>query len=138
MTEATLTQDMMGMMRAEMRHAVVLKIAEQTRHGIPDVSCTWRDVSSWWEVKFYNEEPFDSPALQQVTCRQLRQQGICFYVIYELRKGVKRTYIVNPWQLATWFDSPDFSEGWAHGWVAQFIRHQHTLYRPTLSHADNR
>lgn len=70
--------------------------------GYPDVSFAWTGMCSWWEFKFWNEGDFESYVQQEIMCKKLSQQCPCYYVIFEVRKGVKHTYIVGPFQLDVW------------------------------------
>lgn len=101
MTEASLTQRLIDEMD-KVKGAVTIKFADRLTTGIPDLSFTWLKQTSWWEVKFYNERPFDMPVIQLLTCKRLATAGICYYVIFSLCKNVKSTYIVTPTEFDRW------------------------------------
>lgn len=90
---------------------------------------SWLKTTSWWELKFYDNEPFKSSPTQEILCKKLAQQSICYYVIYELRRGVKRTCIVHPDSFETWWECKDHVVGFSHNWVAAFIRRTHEHHR---------
>jgi len=111
--------------REIMYMSVVLKHADRFNTGYPDMTVTWSHATSWWEVKFYDNEMFDAPQLQHLTCRRLAAQGTCYYVIYERRHDVRLTRIVAPKDLDTWAQSKHVAKGFHHHWVAEFISHSH-------------
>lgn len=125
MTEADLTQDLMKFAHADMRGSVTLKHAEKFTTGIPDFSHTWRKMTSWWEVKFWNNGSFDAPKLQHLTCRRLAAAGTCHYIIYEQREDKQRVVIVHPDQLDQWQESQNTAFGFNHFWVCKFMRQLH-------------
>ena len=130
MTEATLTQDLMSRIKVYMRGAEPMKHADKFNGGYPDLSNTWRYVTSWWEIKFYDDRMFKKPVLQQIQCKKLALQGICYYIIYERRGLQKCTYIVRPHELDAWDESELVTHGLDHTWVAHFIRQEHLEYAP--------
>ena len=123
-TESSLTQDLKRVIEKAMHGAVYLKHADKFRHGVPDDSVTWNRVTSWWEVKFWNEKAFKSRPVQEITCRRLASQGLCFYIIYERRKGVDSVRIVHPRLLSQW-RSHISRPGFDHAWVASKIKQLH-------------
>jgi len=126
MNETSLTQDLIEMCRTAMPGCVTLKISAQWNNaGYPDLTHTWRRLTSWWEVKHYDNEKFASPPLQHVTCRRLAHAGVCHYIIYEERHHRRRTLIVHPELLDRWEDSADYCDGFNHLWVARFMAHVH-------------
>lgn len=129
MNESDLTQELMSACRVEMRGSVVLKHADRHNSGYPDFTNTWHQVTSWWEVKFWDNGDFESPEIQHLTCRRLAAQGICNYIIFEQKGPARRIVIVHPELLTSWRDSADFVSGFNYLWVAQFIRHAHNSLR---------
>lgn len=130
MTETYLQSKLMNACRVTMPHSVVLN-----HHGsrftkdYPDMTVSWLDTTSWWELKLYDNEAFDTPEAQSIMCRKLAQQSICNYIIYEERKGVKRTLIVHPGQMDAWSICTNFAHGFSHVWVAAYIRKTHEHHR---------
>lgn len=126
MQEGDLTQDLILTMDKLLVGAVTLKHSDRFNKAILDLSVTWKHLTTWIEVKFYNEEPFKSPPLQVIRAQQLALQGVCFYVIYELRRGERSTYIANPIDIKKW---PKLyimkADGFNHGMVAQYIKQTH-------------
>ena len=108
-----------------MRGAKALKHSDRRNRGYPDMSVTWAGVTSWWEDKLFDEGPFKSPPAQRLLCRQLARQGICYYVIYALRGGIRTTHIVEPDELDQWETGVRLAEGFNHEWVARFVRLTH-------------
>lgn len=127
MNESDLTQELLSACRVEMRGTVAMKISDRFNSGYPDVTNTWQQMTSWWEVKFWDNGEFESPEIQHLTCRRLAAQGTCNYVVYEQKGPHRRVLIVRPDMLSHWQDSPDFTQGFNHLWVAKFIRLIHTV-----------
>lgn len=125
MTESDLTQDLMRFAHAEMHGSVVMKHADRFNSGHPDFSLTWHGITSWWEVKHYDNEPFETPQLQKITCQRLARQTVCNYIIYEQRGEFKQVLIVHPEKIETWQETPLFQLGFNHSWVSRYIRAQH-------------
>src|SRR5215831_14767698 len=118
MNESDLTQELMSACRVDMRGAIVLKHADKINTGYPDFTVTWAHMTSWWEVKLWDEGPFESPELQEIMCKRLASQGYCRYVIYEQRRTVRRVIVAHPFALDQWTESPDVAPGFSHLWVA--------------------
>jgi hypothetical protein len=101
------------------------KHADRFNRGYPDVTNAWKGITSWWEIKHYDNEPFKSPPQQEITCQRLSQQALCYYVIYEERKGFRNTRIVAPEEIGNWTETLIRTTGFDHAWVADFIRKTH-------------
>jgi len=128
LNEADLSANLKRACERAMPHCLALKHAERANRAYPDHSVTWGKFTSWWEVKFYNGRMFESPADQEIMCKRLSQQGVCYYIIFEQRKE-RRTLIVKPFELGAWQTAPaDFKEGFDYDWVAQFIKHEHLYW----------
>lgn len=125
MTESDLTQQQMVYCRTLMPGAEVLKHADRFNAGYPDFTVTWKWITSWWEVKFYDDMAFKSPKVQEIQCQKLATQGVCNYIIFEQRRGVRRTLIVAPKEIERWDQSADFAPGFNHAWVARYIALAH-------------
>ena len=124
MTESSLTQDLKLEIAKAMHGVVLIKHADKYQSGVPDFTATWLRITSWWEVKFWNEGDFESPAIQELTCKRLARQGLCFYIIYEIRNGDRSIRIVRPELLSQWRSHPP-KQGFNHKWVATQIRRLH-------------
>ena len=136
MTEATLTAQLITECEKVMPFAQMLKHSDRANAGYPDFTCTWHGVTTWWEVKFYDNRMFKTPIHQTIKCCQLAEQGHCQYIIYQLRdtsKTGKSVSIVHPKNLKLWRNSTRIP-GWDHHTVAWFIRnfHWHTTPEPML------
>lgn len=127
LTEADLTSRLLQLTRLELPGCLALKHADRFNYAYPDVTVTWSRVTSWMEVKFYNEGPFERRVDQDIMCKRLAVQGDCHYIIFELRKGVRRTLWVEPAHIDDWVDAPDFCRGFDHFWLIQHMRLLHTI-----------
>ncbi len=107
-----------------MPFSCMLKHSDRSNSGYPDFSCTWHGPTTWWEVKFYNNHKFKSPVQQEITCRQLAEQGECHYIIYQLHGTEKSVSTVHPKNLKRWRNSIRIP-GWDHHTIAWFIRNLH-------------
>ena len=125
MTEATLTSDLREVLLAGLPGSVFFKHHDGSTSGVPDFTLTWRRITSWGEVKFYDDRDFDCPELQNITCRKLATAGLCYYLIYERRKGVDRTLIVAPKDMERWREAKDVTMGFNHHWVMRRIAYLH-------------
>jgi hypothetical protein len=131
MTEAQLKEKQRLACKMEMPFGLFWKHQDKTNHGYPDVSFAWEMVCSWWEFKFWDNEPFTSPEQQHLTCQRLALQAICYYVIFEEYKSDRNTYIVEPRHLHAWKSTPKARfGGFDYTGVAQFMRRTHLLARP--------
>lgn len=118
LTEGSLTRDLMKTIEQVMLSAVVLKHADRFTSGIPDLTVTWRGVTSWWECK---HTPFKRKGLQTLTAQRLAAHGICRYIIFD----AKRTRIVHPNNLDTWRDAALSCNGYDLEWVARQMKSFH-------------
>ena len=125
MNESELTGYLKDSVKRVMRWSVPLKHADKFNSGVPDLSVTWRGITSWWEVKLYDERPFESPHIQRVTCARLSVQGICNYVIYASINGLLTVRVVHPAHLDKWKECTEFAQGFNHRWIANRIRVAH-------------
>ena len=127
MTESSLTQLTMTACRAAMPGAEVLKHSDRFNGGYPDVTVTWHGVTSWWEMKFYNNGDFESPALQNAQCRRLYNQGICYYAIYVVDGAYREIRVVPPGLMPEWRTRgmAVVVGGLEHAVLANHIRNKH-------------
>lgn len=131
MTEADLKDQLVAHLRAEFRGAVILRHEDKGTAGIPDLSFTWLGKTTWIEAKFAN--PYvRGKGLQDLICMRLAAAGNCWYVVWEVKQGVKRTLIVHPKdiQAGQLENTPDerMNVGFDHRLVASFLRRQHDYH----------
>lgn len=74
---------------------VTLRHEDVRTSGIPDVSITGLGKTTWWEAKYLNPV-FRSTGIQELTMLRLAAAGYARYVIWEEKRGIKRTLIVHP------------------------------------------
>lgn len=126
MTEAALKGQLVGALRLHLRGAVVLRHEDKNTAGIPDISVTYRGRTVWLEVKYANPR-VSGRGLQKVTCLRLAEQGVCWFLVYEERKGYRRTYFATPKEIVKFeevIEIPDerTAPGFDHEFAVQFIR----------------
>jgi hypothetical protein len=114
-----------GQLRAAIHGAVVIRHEDSATAGIPDLSCTYRRRTTWWEIKLAKPE-FPSNGIQELTMLRLDSAGYARYIIFEDNDGEKRSYIVRPKNIKNW--KTDVEESWS-GWdfesLVEFIRKAH-------------
>ena len=132
MTEASVTQDLLKHLKANLPGAVVLKICDRFTKGIPDVVVTWRGYTTWLEIKLLKRGESlarCSDEMQQFMVTRLRGQsyGRAWYVVYDAR-AAKTTSIYEPGALKS--PNPDayltaHAEGFAHRLVTDLLEQTH-------------
>lgn len=123
MTEATLKTALTSLLRKELTGAVIFSHTGAMTSGIPDISVTWRGKTSWFEVKWANPT-IKSRGDQDLSLLRLAGQGNAWYIIYEEKRGVKRTGIVHPSAFQEGLDG-EWCSNYNHRWVADFIQRVH-------------
>lgn len=115
-----------------LRGFVLFRHEDRSTFGIPDISATGYNKSSWWEFKHAiarhpgGEPDFKSRGNQELSMLRLASAGYARYVIYEERGDIKRVLIVHPKKLSEWMTMYDsFTTGFNHRWVADQIRRVH-------------
>jgi hypothetical protein len=94
--EAVLKSDFVTKCKQHMRGAVVFRHEDVRTAGIPDMSITWNNMTSWWEAKHATPR-FASTGIQELTLSRLAANGFARYLIwYETAKTPKQTWIVHP------------------------------------------
>ena len=125
MTEKELKDGFVRVFRTLVPAAVVLRHEDKNTAGIPDISITYRGRTVWIEVK-YADPFFDGRGLQKLTCLRLAVQGICWYLVYENRKGYRRTFFLQPKDVVedTITEIPDecMAPGFDHEFAVNFVR----------------
>jgi hypothetical protein len=129
-TETGLTNELLKLMRRELRGFVIFKHADKFRHGVPDISVT-SHVTSWLEVK-HADPGFDSKGIQELTMLRLANMGPAFYIIYAEPRGSyypRQTMMILPTDIGRWeelrSDPLVLTQGFDHKWVVEKIRMLH-------------
>lgn len=103
----------------------VYRHEDRRTSGVPDISITGCKRTTWLEVKFINPRLEDFE-LQHIEMQRLAIAGQAWYVIYELRRDVERTLIVEPKHLENWQSQyVVFHTGFKHRLIVDFIRKVH-------------
>ncbi len=123
-SESTLKSALVKLARAAMPQAVILRHEDQYTAGIPDISCTHKGLTIWWEVKYARPAVRDR-GIQHLTCRRLGTFGRCYYLVYQEKRGKKKTFIVHPNNLDEFEDSTQCINGFNHKWVVQQMEQAH-------------
>lgn len=95
MTEATLTRELIKILKYKLLGSIIIKHADRFTVGIPDASITWAGTTSWLEVKYIRRDIFREggnpllaplkrrfPSPQLVMMKHLAAVGSAFYLIY--------------------------------------------------------
>jgi len=110
----------------ESNGGVVIKHADASTAGIPDVSVTVNGRTSWWEFKHANPR-VKGTELQRLTARRLANAGICWYVVYQTLPSGTTTHLVRPSAVGVngHFQSDHSHAGIDHRFVVNFILERH-------------
>jgi hypothetical protein len=120
--EAEYKSSLMRELRATLK-CVALRHEDRFTSGIPDISVTMGGRTSWWEAK-HAQPSITSEGIQELTMLRLAACGYARYIIWEERRGSKRTLIVHPKRLKTM--EPDvFIVGFDMRWLVDQIRLAH-------------
>jgi len=128
MTESKLQAGLLELLRAELASEtalqyaskpVIIKHSDGFTSGSPDISITWKKKDTWWELK-HGEKVVWANALQQLTCRRLAANGICYVVLYEDVLSHRRTCILTPDE-----EDVEVVDGFDHRFVLDFVRRTH-------------
>ena len=98
MKEKDLKDGLVARIRGEMLWSVVIRHEDKGTAGIPDISVTATKRTTWIEVKHANPG-LSGKGIQNILCCRLDDVGHCVYVVYEERRGIRRTLILNPHSL---------------------------------------
>lgn len=98
MTESQICTKLVLQIKRSMNGAVPFKHADRSTVGLPDISCTWLQRTSWIEVKYLRPHqtklypdrvnlaavctPGGESAAQLETMRRLSKQSQAFYLMY--------------------------------------------------------
>ena len=122
MTESSLTTDLLRELRARLPGAVVMKHSELRLSGVPDFSVTLGGRTSWFEVKYGPR--IISKGIQQLTCARLASAGMCRYIFFEEKRGVRRTLVLHPKHIDDLMPEV-WHVGFNHRFVCDFVRQVH-------------
>lgn len=125
MNEKTLLLKMVKQLNKDLPNATIFKHADRVTAGIPDVSVTWKRMTTWLEVKYANPDLHDR-GMQNLVMKQLALSGSAWYVIYD--QVQEQTIIVRPgeledgmWRKLLQCHAPGFD----HKLVSWFVRRLH-------------
>lgn len=132
MDEKYLVSALTDLLRKELQHFLVIKHSERViggTVGVPDVSVTGNNHTSWLEIKFAKDKEFSSHGRQELTMLMLANYSHhARYIIFEKRGKNKWTYIVHPSNLASWktqFEA--VFEGYNHEAIVAHIKKVHDI-----------
>jgi len=107
-------------------------LLQYATNGAPDREVVGAGITTRWEMK-HGTPSFESPGDQELMCCRLAAVAHCRYVIWQLRKGIRRTMIVHPnaVRLRTGWDLiPEaFCTGFDMRWLVEQIRMAHERAR---------
>lgn len=94
--ESALKSALMAEIKAHLPGFVAQRHEDVRTSGTPDLSLTGRARTSWWEFK-HGTPDFESHGIQELTMLRLAASSFhARYVVWEERRGVKRTLVVHP------------------------------------------
>lgn len=125
MTEASLTSGFLHEAREHLPGAVIFKHNDRIMVGVPDLSITLNGITSWWEAK-YADPKFKSTGVQELTMLRLAAAGVARYVIWEEKRGIKRTLIVHPRHFHD-LTHETFCVGFDKKWLIEQVRQLHRV-----------
>ena len=125
MNESSLKSSWMAQMKSDAPGFVAIRHEDVRTSGIPDASITGCGRTTWWEAK-YGTPDFQSTGIQELTMLRLSAAGYARYVIWEERKGVRRTLIVHPKHLAD-LTPESWCVGFDMKWLVNEVRKAHGL-----------
>lgn len=138
-TEATVKQSLVQAMRKSMNGSLIFRHEDRHIFGVPDISCSWNGVTTWWEVKFATPQ-FQLTEIQMLNCIKLSKQGSkCGFIVFQkghtFSKGNglwigedSSTHIINPNKMPEWtIDQPSWFQCVGHDYkgVAEYIQGEH-------------
>jgi hypothetical protein len=114
---------LMRELRVRLPGCVALRHEDRFTSGIPDISVTLHGRTTWWEAKV---TPVVSEGIQELTMLRLAAAGYARYVIWEERRGIKRTLIVHPKYLKD-LTPESFCIGFDMRWLTKKIAEIHLV-----------
>lgn len=123
--ESSLKSAFMAQLHKDLPAYIAIRHEDVRTAGIPDLSITARNITSWWEFK-HGTPKFKSSGIQELTMLRLAQAGFARYIIWlEDRDGSnKQTLIVQPSQLST-LQAERHCLGFNHAFLTDFIQGVH-------------
>ena len=98
-------------------------IVEYATVGAPDREVVGRGISTRWEFK-HGTPSFTSVGIQELMMLRLSAAGHARYVIWEERRGIKRTLIVHPKDIGG-LKPEAWCAGFDHKWLVEQIGKAH-------------
>lgn len=135
--ESELRSQFLKALAKELPAFVALRHENMRLGGVPDLSITGNQITSW--IEFKSADPtFSGTGLQELTCSRLAAQSRCYYVIWCERCGVKTTMVIDPNVVRTSADTPQarkpwlmeavaVTAGWDHLWLVNLVRQWHRV-----------
>lgn len=126
MNETTLVGNLLKEARRELPHFTVFKHTDRFRHGVPDMSITGNNYTTWWEVK-YADPTFDSTGIQELTMKRLDSAAFARYIIFveQTATAPRHTRILTPARFAAWREEPAWCDGFDYAKIALCIWDTH-------------
>lgn len=125
--ESYVKQVLVRKMRELMPGAVIFRHEDRHIFGVPDISCSWNGVTSWWEVKHANPS-MKVAEIQILRCSQLDKNGTkCAFIIFQGDDDACN--IVNPKAMRSWRKGTPSAfqcSGFDYTSVVEYIKEIHT------------
>jgi hypothetical protein len=121
--ESGLKSALLRAIKAGLPGFVALRHEDVRTCGIPDLSLTGLGRTTWWECK-HAAPDCGSTGIQELTMLRLAAAGSARYVVWEERRGVKRTLVVHPRHLGDLLPEA-WTTGFDHRWLVEQMRKAH-------------
>jgi len=134
--EQTLKRGLMRELHTALPEAVAIRHEDRYTHGIPDLSVSLGQKTSWWEIKLAAPD-CESRGVQRYLCTRLNQTSHCRYVIYV--RGIPKGSRQRPRQIR--IVKPEDIDIWSHAGLvisedefdqAALVRHIAKVHGVTL------
>ena len=125
--EKPLKAELCAHLRRVLPFSEVYRVEDQSLVGMPDIIVNWRRCSTWVEGKVANPVVRTKHRVQTVMMDRLTRASRAFYVIWGVKAGELRTFIVEPIVILERRFSLELPhvKGIDHDFVAERIRETH-------------
>jgi hypothetical protein len=122
--ESSLKSELMQQFKLRLPNYVALRHEDVRTAGIPDISLTGYRRTTWLEAKHDDDDGFKSTGIQELTMLRLASAGCARYIIWQEKKGIRRTLIVHPKGLKT-LDTKLWCAEFNFDWLVEQVERVH-------------
>jgi hypothetical protein len=124
--EADYKAALMRELRARLTGFVCQRIEDRFTSGWPDIEVIGKARTSYWEAK-HADPSWTTHGIQELTMMRLAAASFhARYIIWEEKRGVKRTLIVHPKNLGD-LQPESFCVGFNMTWLVEQIQQVHSV-----------